>query len=298
MTTAMLPPVTYQGGKGRLAAAIVDAMRVPADATFVDICCGSGAVTLALLDSGHDPGRIVMIDQGPWGMFWRAIGEGSFDLAAFRAHIRRLPTDPRHIKAYIATLHSTPVGPDAAQVFLLLQACAIGGKAISITDGAWRRGAGFRDYWLPTAVSSRRSPVNPMMPMPATILDRVETIARRARGLIGICGDASLYRPPMGAVGYIDPPYRGTSLWPFLARAGSQKPFHSPPAPSIFRQAEQREASPAIGAWPTTNGCLRSVLTNWLTLILAISSSTLNAQYPSPSDAHSASNKCPSLFYS
>ena len=66
MTTAMLPPVTYQGGKGRLAAAIVDAMRVPADATFVDICCGSGAVTLALLDSGHDPGRIVMIDQGPW----------------------------------------------------------------------------------------------------------------------------------------------------------------------------------------------------------------------------------------
>ena len=156
-----------------------------------------------------------MIDQGPWGMFWRAIGEGSFDLAAFRAHIRRLPTDPRHIKAYIETLHSTPVGPDAAQVFLLLQACAIGGKAISITDGAWRRGAGFRDYWLPTAVSSRRSPVNPMMPMPATILDRVETIARRARGLIGICGDASLYRPPMGAVGYIDPPYRGTTGYPY-----------------------------------------------------------------------------------
>ena len=30
----MLPPVTYQGGKGRLAEQIVEKMNIPAEATF------------------------------------------------------------------------------------------------------------------------------------------------------------------------------------------------------------------------------------------------------------------------
>jgi D12 class N6 adenine-specific DNA methyltransferase len=103
----MLPPVTYQGGKGRLAKQIVQKMAVPAEATFYDLCCGSGAVSLALVETGHSPERIIMVDKGPWGKFWKAIGEGTFDLAVFQSYCDILSGDPKSIKPVLEKCFST-----------------------------------------------------------------------------------------------------------------------------------------------------------------------------------------------
>lgn len=212
----LLPPVTYQGGKQRLAAEIVKRMAVPRSAIFYDLCCGSGAVSIALVESGHPPDQIVMVDQGWWGAFWRRIGDGGFDMRRFRKYVDDLPTDPRQIKTRVEEWYRAPVDPiDGIYVWLLLQAAAIGGAPVASCDGRWRRNSGFRDYWLPTMTSSRRSPVNPMMPMPATIIKRVEALMSGMRGVRGIDGDAAYLahetRRVLKSVVYIDPDYAGTT---------------------------------------------------------------------------------------
>lgn len=207
----MISPVTYQGGKSRLAAQIVTKMEIPSEAIFYDLCCGSGAVALAAAQAGHPVNRIVMVEQGPWGLFWKAIGEGAFDVNLFGTYCKLVPEDPRKIKAFMEELYRQPPGERAAYIYLLLQAAAIGGKSISLINGAWIRGSGFRDYWLPTETSSRRSPVNPMMPMPKTIYSRVVEIAAKMRSIRGVCGDAAQTVVEPGSVVYIDPPYVATT---------------------------------------------------------------------------------------
>src|SRR5208282_995667 len=64
--TKFLPPVTYQGGKGRLATEIVERMGLPVAGRFYDLCCGSGAVSVAAVERGQSPERITMVDLGPW----------------------------------------------------------------------------------------------------------------------------------------------------------------------------------------------------------------------------------------
>ena len=59
------PPVAYQGGKGRIADEIMDAIEVPDGAVFCDLCCGSGAISLAFMEKGFSPDRIVMVDKAP-----------------------------------------------------------------------------------------------------------------------------------------------------------------------------------------------------------------------------------------
>jgi hypothetical protein len=205
------PPVTYQGGKGRLARAIVANMEFGPSAHFYDLCCGSGAVAIAVVNEGLPPERVRMWDSGPWGQVWRAIGDGAFDLAVFTDYCRSVPTDPKKIKAFMEALYREPAGEHALYRYLLLQSAAIGGKSLSLVEGRWVRGSGFRDYWLPTATSSRRSPVNPMMPMPNTILARIERLVKGMRGVHGVCGDASSVKVRAGSVAYIDPPYTGTT---------------------------------------------------------------------------------------
>lgn len=207
----MQSPVTYQGGKGRLAEEIVSRMLVPTDATFYDFCCGSGTVSLALYETGHSPEHIVMVDSGPWGVFWEMVGAGTFDLDKFRALCDLVPSDRTQIKTHIEKVYAEPVGDDRIYKYLLLQASAIGGAAIWWEQGKWKRGSGFRDYWQPTATSSRRSPVNPMMPMPATIYARTVEIVQRMRGVRGIQADIETIKVEKPAVVYIDPPYEGTT---------------------------------------------------------------------------------------
>ena len=60
-------PCTYQGGKQRLASQIVDCIFknsvITEDTVFYDLCCGSGAITVELINRGISSKNIVMLDK-------------------------------------------------------------------------------------------------------------------------------------------------------------------------------------------------------------------------------------------
>jgi site-specific DNA-adenine methylase len=207
----MQPPVTYQGAKQRIAKQIVDAMDCSDCPKFFDLCCGSGAISLEMVFRGwFEPTQITMVDAGPWGLFWEAVGRSQFQLYMMEYWCNQVPTDRAQIKEFMEHLSKQPVDQNAPYVFLLLQAASFGGKAIWIKDGRWQN-CSFRSYWQPTATSSRRSPVNPMMPMPETLYSRVCEIVSAMDGVNGICGKVESVCPPHDSLVYIDPDYEGTT---------------------------------------------------------------------------------------
>ena len=211
----MIPPVSYQGAKARIAPAICARLDRTGCPVFYDLCCGTGSIAIEMVNQGlYRPHEIVMVDSGPWGLFWKMVGEGVFFLEEFKRHIDAIPKDRKLIKAHLEQLSRQPAGDAAGYVFLILQAGAFGGKAIFFDESdhvrRWRN-CTFRDYWKPTATSSRRSPVNPMMPMPDTLFERVNEIAKGMVGVKGLHRYAEFERPPVNALVYIDPPYEGTT---------------------------------------------------------------------------------------
>jgi hypothetical protein len=114
------------------------------------------------------------------------------------------------VAEYVKVLAARPANNDI-YVYLLLQAAAFGGKAIWIQDNRWVN-TSFRSYWQPTATSNRRSSVNPMMPMPNTLFERVKTLCEKMRGVQGWCVNIRNYHPLPGVI-YIDPPYAGTATY-------------------------------------------------------------------------------------
>lgn len=153
-----------------------------------------------------------MLDQSPWGLFWKMVGEGAFSLLSFRSVIDSIPSDVSLIQEFVKELSGQPANDDI-YVYLILQAASFGGKAIWIKDNKWQN-TSFRSYWLPTATSNRRSPVNPMMPMPETLYLRVAEICDKMLGVKGLYQDIREYLPDNGTI-YIDPPYRGTTGYGF-----------------------------------------------------------------------------------
>lgn len=204
-------PVAYQGGKTRIAAQIVDHWW-PTSLSFIDLCCGSGAISIEMVKRGYPLDEITMVDAGPWGLFWSEIGAGIFDLDIFRSYVEAVPADPRLVRGFLQDLSSQSALNDTAEVFIVLQAGSFGGKALWIEDGKWRNNT-FRRYWEPTATSSRRSHVNPMMPMPGTLLRRVETVVEKMSGVSGWCMSVEDVDIGSGNLVYIDPPYMGTTAY-------------------------------------------------------------------------------------
>lgn len=75
-----------------------------------------------------------------------------------------------------------------------------------------------RSYWKPTETSNRKSPVNPMMPMPETIYNRVEHIYNRLNSKINVYNknlnefDLNINK---NDIIYIDTPYINTTGYGF-----------------------------------------------------------------------------------
>ncbi|MCA9069739.1 MAG: hypothetical protein KDA84_12490 [Planctomycetaceae bacterium] len=207
----MKAPATYQGGKSRLAKQIADTFNFKGRDSFWDVCCGSGAISLEMVNRGlFAPGEITMIDAGPWGLLWKSVGEGTFRMRRFKYFLLNIPENPREIKDHLKALSKEPCKPDdIPYVFLILQAGSFGGTAIGYDDD-WKTG-GFRSYWTPTETSKRRSPVNPMMPMPDTLEERMGEIVAGMRGVKAMCCDAMLFMPKGTPLIYIDPPYADTA---------------------------------------------------------------------------------------
>ena len=217
-------PCSYQGGKQRLAKQIVDIFykenNINDDTKFFDLCCGSGAISLELINRGFNPNNITMIDNGCFGQFWQDIANEEFDLDIFKREIENLP-NLENIQSYLKKLSDLPVDEDKMVYhYLLLQAGAFGSKQIWIENNKWKNNT-FRSYWLPTETSNRRSPVNPMMPMPNTLYNRVEAIVKQLSGSIIASRESvfdAVYRIDeernkgnKNIIIYIDPPYANTT---------------------------------------------------------------------------------------
>jgi hypothetical protein len=214
-------PCSYQGGKQRVAAQVVDQIfgRVNPDArtVFYDLCCGSGAVAVELLNRGVSPERIVMLDASSWGCFWGALGRREFDLGVLDSYLARVPEDKSEIHAFAASLSREDATIDECYKYVVLQACAFGGKQVWREGKTWRN-AFFRQYWVPTETSVRRSPANPMQPSPGELRARIAGLVDAAAGVRCIHADIrSLLDEavPANAVVYIDPPYGNSTGYGF-----------------------------------------------------------------------------------
>ena len=210
------PVCTYQGGKQRYAKEIVNQLleseTITDQTIFYDGYCGSGAIALELVNRGISPERIVMIDQSMWGLFWKQIGEGSFNLERFKRVLNEVPTDKQFIQTYVSELAKNPQEELLVEHFLILQACSFGGKPIDFKEGKWQH-SGFRNYWQPTETSIRKSPVNPMQPTVDELYQRVELLVKEMKGVKGIYQDIRKINFEFGAndVFYLDPPYQQTT---------------------------------------------------------------------------------------
>ncbi len=220
MSGQLRVPCAYQGGKQRVATQIVDLLLEAApgpNARFYDLCCGSAAVSIELINRGVNPSRIWMLDISSWGSFWAAIGSGTFNMDVFDHFLSNLPSDKRDYKAHMSALSALPLRDHEAELYPLLQACSFGGKQIWRNGERWAN-ACFRDYWEPTATSIRRSPANPMQPSPTELRRRVDALAKGMKGVTGVKMDimAVLNEPiPSDAVVYVDPPYESTTGYAF-----------------------------------------------------------------------------------
>lgn len=184
---------------------------------FFDLCCGSGAISVELVNRGVPPERITMLDSSSWGAFWAAIGAGAFRVEVFEKHLARVPADKRRVKAYMTELSCQHPAEFEAEIYPILQSCSFGGKQLWWDGGAWKN-AFFRDYWQPTATSVRRSPANPMQPRPEELLRRIREITQRMAGVNGMRADIADILDsgvPPDSVVYIDPPYSGTTNYGF-----------------------------------------------------------------------------------
>ena len=221
-------PCSYQGGKQRLAKQIVDIFyaenKIDEYTQFYDMWCGSGAISVELLNRGVNSKNIHMMDRSPWGLVWKMIGEDTFRLDVFKEFVDSIPKDITKIKQYAIDIINKPVNADMIPYhFLFLQSCAFGSTATWIEGDKWCKAGGLRDYWLPTETSNRRSPVNPMMPMPDNLYKRVKLLCERAKGLNGYCMDVFdfLYildeewdiKNNGNLIIYIDPPYQNTQQY-------------------------------------------------------------------------------------
>lgn len=209
-------PCAYQGGKQRLAKQIVDIIyeenEINEDTHFYDICCGSGSVSIELVKRGFNPKNITMIDAGEWGLFWSDISNGDFIADDFKEYINDIPKDITQIQSHVKELAKQNAMFETSYKFLILQASSFGSKPVyRLDDSTWKT-HGFRNYWLPTETSNRRSHVNPMMPMPDTLLERVENITHHMDEVNAFYMDVmDLIHVKDNSIIYIDPPYKNTS---------------------------------------------------------------------------------------
>lgn len=215
----LLPPCSYQGGKQHICKEIVDYIykttAILPDTKFYDLCCGSGAVTLELINRGVKPENIIMLDIGCWGSFWKSVGLGVFDLNKFKTYIEKIPKDKFLIQSYICELSQTSAVIDEPYKYILLQAASFGGKQIWRDNDKWQN-TSFRNYWQPTETSNRRSPVNPMSPMPDEIFSRTINIVNQCKGITCYNKDIKYILDVVekeNAVIYIDPPYTKTTKY-------------------------------------------------------------------------------------
>lgn len=149
------------------------------------------------------------------------VSRNAFVLEDFEREVSKLPSADK-LQEYLKQLSSEPVdNKNKVYHYLLLQSGSFGSKQIWEENGVWKN-CSFRSLWKPTETSNRRSHVNPMMPMPETLLSRVKDIVDVCGGKIFAACDfaerAQFWIDDLkdnNAVVYIDPPYKNTTKYGF-----------------------------------------------------------------------------------
>jgi hypothetical protein len=156
-----------------------------------------------------------MIEPGPYGSFYAEIGAGSFDIDLLATILRRFDCELDEVHLRAREISEEEFDPsELTSRFLALQSTSFGAKAVGWVDSRWVV-HNFRRTWFPTATSNRRYPVLPYMPKPKTVLERVDEITRRCRGITSIVCDANHVATIRDAVYYVDPPYDSTTSYPY-----------------------------------------------------------------------------------
>ena len=217
--------------------------------TLIEPCCGSAAVSLALLGARRPllpyqgskwrfrkrllavlreaggsaaPEQLAVFDVGPWGRVAPLV----IDRDA-RTQVVGVLNDyaQRDARAVFDALQHQPVPEDdveyAAQ-FLFLQRLAYSGKAVGDRDGRWRS-PGFNTssaYGLPG--TDRFGAVRPMVPSLIDVLRSYDSL--RSLPVHGgrVAAQTPVERVRRPTVVYLDPPYAGSTSYPAgdLSRAG------------------------------------------------------------------------------
>lgn len=215
-------PTAYQGGKQRIARNIIDIMFpnevLSENENFYDLCCGSGAITLELFNKYNTlPKNTTMIDNSLWGDFWECVSNGNFIIDRFQDYLKDIPEDKSKIIDFVKQLVSENpydgVFNSHIYKFLIIQSNAFGGTPVWIENDKWKKGGGYKDYWLPKEHTNRQSPVNPFAPMPDEMYNRVGNILWELDGFIdGKKSDVMNHTEfPEQSIIYIDPPYINTT---------------------------------------------------------------------------------------
>lgn len=205
--------------------------------TWVEPCCGSASIALALLGARRpllpyqgskwrfrerllatvgmpgSPDHVRLADAGPWGVAAPTV----IDPVARAGVIARLEAfAARDARAVYDALHQGPVPADpidATAQFLFLQRLAYSGKAVGDRDGRWVS-PGFNTssaYGLPG--TERFGAVHPMIPSLIGVL-RGYDLAPAI-----VTGGRQPARAPTEPVDrptvvYLDPPYAGSTAYP------------------------------------------------------------------------------------
>lgn len=213
------PPCGYMGGKRRVSDEIAAQVLAAQPSAFFDLCAGSGAVALSVIEAGYPPAQVTMVEGGPWGWFWRDVGQGTLDVDLIERMLTiEIPSDPKLVADWLQT--DVALQPPSAATFLVLQSGSFGAVPCWWDGQRWRqanpehnRGYNPRKYWEPSGKSKETKPRGTIF-NPHKIVKQVSEIAERCRGLRGIhgCVNALDYsREPSGTTYFIDPPYEGDS---------------------------------------------------------------------------------------
>lgn len=207
--------------------------------TFADLCCGSGALTIRLLDGpdatppapymggkrrwaagildllgirGERPDRIVMADSGPWGRFWRTVlvDDGPDVVArAIRRACRSWGADQAFYAWDEIRSEGVPAdGPTFAARFLCLQAANGRARPVGVDGDKWVT-AGYAHL-----TDSARRRQMPERLRPLALARKVEALGRGWPPVeVYTCDVREMPIDWAGpdAVAYIDPPYAGTT---------------------------------------------------------------------------------------
>lgn len=205
---------------------------------FVELCCGSGAVTLRLLGgptahppcsyqgakrgyaaailgtmglhSGLGADRVLLVDPGPWSRAWTALADPA-QRAAVVAVIRSyIGEEPRALFARLwadrPLMHAHPAGPPEVAAWLLLQRWSFSGRGPARGYGGpgcivAAPGANWTTEQRDKAIERAKfaADIEALPPFPPT------TVALDARDVEAAGGE--------GVYAFIDPPYSNTTKY-------------------------------------------------------------------------------------